>query len=142
MNSEQLFFVSIVVCVLLYFISSFSCVVLCLMPDGRVSCFFWVFFNLSFYCSSILPIHDACVLIFASFAYVLCVLSVRFAFLRTQVRIRAYFGDLLLRVVFQHGSPGLAQMERCSIGDTGSSPSETNSQTFTVGQLLPVGDIK
>lgn len=58
-----------------------------------------------------------------------------------KARIKAYFGELFARVVFQHGTPGLAQMERSAIGDvmdTSAEPMGAGAGPLSLGQLLPV----
>lgn len=55
-----------------------------------------------------------------------------------QARIKAYFGELLPRIVFQHASVGLASMERSLRGDgTVASPRQIGPN-ISLGQLTPV----
>lgn len=55
-----------------------------------------------------------------------------------QARIKAYFADLIPRILFQHGSPGLAHMDRAVIGEGVDPPPKPATPTMAV-KLSPVG---
>jgi len=58
-----------------------------------------------------------------------------------KARIKGYFAELIPRIVFHHNSPGLAAMERSSIGD-GVEPSPvTPGPPLTALQLAPVSGL-
>lgn len=56
-----------------------------------------------------------------------------------QARVKAYFADLLPRVVFRHGSPGMVNTERAVIGESVGQSPKASGPTIGLVQISPVG---